>query len=31
MSDDANNASSLLIRLRWRAGWPSVRVLAATG
>jgi hypothetical protein len=27
----ANNASSLLIRLRWRAGRPSVRVLAAAG
>jgi lysyl oxidase len=26
-SSDANNASSLLLRLRWRAGWPSVRVL----
>ncbi len=30
-SSYANNASSLLIRLRWRAGRPSVRVLPATG
>jgi hypothetical protein len=30
-SSYANNASSLLIRLRWRSGRPSVRVLAATG
>ena len=30
-SSYANNSSSLLIRLRWRAGRPSVRVLAATG
>jgi Lysyl oxidase len=29
-SSYANNASSLLIRLRWRSGRPSVRVLAAT-
>jgi hypothetical protein len=30
-SSYANNGSSLLIRLRWRAGRPSVRVLAVTG
>jgi len=30
-SSYANNASSLLIRLRWRSSRPSVRVLAATG